>query len=144
MENANTMSGLSLKQLNEMNDKAKRLVELMKQGIVEFIFKKKSTGERRKAKGTLKRDLIPPEAQRKRGRPRKRPEDLVIYYDVEKKAIRSFKDFLLQTVRKPHVNKTNKTLKDKKDAKPSNKEQLKQNKASSASKKPLKPQDKRK
>lgn len=34
---------MTLKQLNEMNDKAKRLVELMKQGIVEFIFTKKST-----------------------------------------------------------------------------------------------------
>lgn len=44
-----------------MNAKAKRLVALMKQGIVEFIFKKKSTGELRKAKGTLKRTLIPPE-----------------------------------------------------------------------------------
>lgn len=44
-----------------MNSKAKRLVELMKLGIVEFIFKKKSTGQSRKAKGTLKRDLIPPE-----------------------------------------------------------------------------------
>ena len=67
----------------------------MKQGIVDFIFKKKSTGKKRKAKGTLKRDIIPKEAQRKRGRPRKRPEDLVIYYDYGKKAIRSFKDYLL-------------------------------------------------
>jgi len=86
---------MNLKELNEMNSKAKRLVELMKKGIVEFIFKKKSTGKIRRAKGTLKRDLIPPEAQRKRGRPRKRPDDLVIYYDAGKKAIRSFKDYLL-------------------------------------------------
>ena len=81
-----------------MNDKAQRLVELMKKGIVYFLFKKKSTGKPRKAHGTLKRDLIPPEAQRKRGRPKKRPEDLVIYYDIDKKAIRSFKDYLLQKV----------------------------------------------
>ena len=81
-----------------MNDKAKKLCELMKKGIVEFIYKKKSTGKMRRAKGTLKRDLIPPEAQRKRGRPKKRPEDLVIYYDVDKEGIRSFKDYLLHKV----------------------------------------------
>jgi len=44
-----------------MNGKAKKLCELMKKGIVEFIFKKKSNGKIRHAKGTLKRDLIPPE-----------------------------------------------------------------------------------
>ena len=108
------MANLSLQQLNEMNSKAKRLVELMKKGIVEFIFKKRSNGKMRKAKGTLKRSLIPAEAQRKQGRPKKRPEDLVIYYDVEKNGIRSFKDYLLQKVRqkassspKRKVNKTN-------------------------------------
>ena len=82
----------------------------MKQGIVEFIFKKKYTGKLRRAKGTLKRDLIPPGAQRKRGRPKKRPEDLVIYYDVEKNDIRSFKDYLLQKVFK-RVKKPTKTSK---------------------------------
>ena len=87
-----------------MNNKAKRLCELMKKGIVEFIFKKKSNGKTRRAKGTLKRDLIPPEAQRKRGRPKKRPEDLVIYYDVDKSAIRSFKDYLLQSIKSKHVD----------------------------------------
>lgn len=77
----------------------------MKKGIVEFVFKKKSTGKIRRAHGTLKRDLIPPEAQRKKGRPRKRPDDLVIYYDTDKKAIRSFKDYLLQKVYKNSVKK---------------------------------------
>lgn len=67
----------------------------MKQGIVQFIFKKKSTGKIRKARGTLKKDLIPKESQRKSGRPRKRPDDLVIYFDTDKQAIRSFKDYLL-------------------------------------------------
>lgn len=86
-----------------MNGKAKKLCELMKKGIVEFIFKKKSNGKIRRAKGTLKKDLIPPEDQRKSGRPRKRPDDLVIYYDVGKKAIRSFKDYLLQKVYKNSV-----------------------------------------
>lgn len=91
------MSGLDLKLLFEMNEKARKLVDLMKKGIVEFVFVKKSTGKRRTAHGTLKRDLIPPESQRKRGRPKKRPSDLVIYYDTDKKAIRSFKDELLKS-----------------------------------------------
>ena len=78
-----------------MNSKAKKLCELMKKGIVQFVFKKKSNGKIRKAKGTLKKELIPAEARRKSGRPRKRPEDLVIYFDTDKKAIRSFKDYLL-------------------------------------------------
>ena len=110
MTRNSSLSDMSLKQLNEMNDKAQKLCELMKRGIVEFIFKKKSTGKLRRAKGTLKRDLIPPGAQRKRGRPKKRPEDLVIYFDVEKHDIRSFKDYLLQKVFK-RVEKPTKTSK---------------------------------
>ena len=101
MRTTDSLSNASLQQLFEMNDKARRLVELMKKGIVYFIFKKKSTGKTRKAHGTLKRDLIPPEAQRKRGRPKKRPDDLVIYYDTDKNDIRSFKDELLQKVFSP-------------------------------------------
>ena len=101
MTSTSSLSNMSLKELNEMNNKAKRLVALMKKGIVQFVFKKKSNGKIRKAKGTLKRDLIPKEAQRKSGRPKKRPEDLVIYFDVDKQAIRSFKDYLLQKVYKP-------------------------------------------
>ena len=84
--------------LIEMNSKAQHLVKLMKQGIVEFMFKKVSTGKMRKARGTLKRDLIPPEFQRKKGRPKKRPDYLVIYYDVDKEDIRSFKDELLKRI----------------------------------------------
>ena len=98
-----SLSNMKLSQLCEMNSKAKKLCELMKRGIVEFIFKKKSNGKIRKARGTLKRSLIPTEAQRKPGRPKKRPEDLVVYYDVDKKAIRSFKDYLLQKIRKTNV-----------------------------------------
>lgn len=100
MRNISSLSDTSLTQLCEMNHKAQQLCELMKKGIVEFIFKKKSTGKMRKAHGTLKRSLIPPEAQRKRGRPKKRPEDLVIYYDTDKNAIRSFKDYLLKNFSK--------------------------------------------
>ena len=84
--------------LTEMNDKAQHLVNLMKQGIVEFLFQKVSTGKARKAHGTLKRDLIPKDAQRKRGRPKKRPDYLVICYDTDKKAIRSFRDDLLKKI----------------------------------------------
>lgn len=61
MKNTNSFSDMSFQMLSEMNAKAKRLCELMKQGIVEFTFTKMSTGEKRKAHGTLKRDLIPPE-----------------------------------------------------------------------------------
>lgn len=84
--------------LTEMNDKAQRLVKLMKQGIVDFVFQKVSTGKKRTAHGTLRRDLIPPEFQRKRGRPKKRPDYLVIYYDVDKEDIRSFRDDMLKKI----------------------------------------------
>ena len=117
-----------------MNSKAKKLCELMKKGIVEFLFKKKSTGKDRKAKGTLKRDLIPPEAQRKRGRPRKRPDDLVIYYDVDKHSIRSFKDYLLKKVFKTKIPIENKTNKPKDKTSSTSKSKLK--KPMPASKKP--------
>lgn len=105
MTNTSSLSNCSYALLCEMNSKARALCDLMKRGIVEFVFKKKSTGKIRRAHGTLKRDLIPPEAQRKKGRPRKRPDDLVIYYDTDKKAIRSFKDYLLQKVYKNSVKK---------------------------------------
>lgn len=109
--------------LCEMNEKAKKLCELMKQGIVEFIFIKKSNGKRRKAHGTLKRDIIPAEAQRKRGRPKKRPDDVVIYFDTDKQEIRSFKDYLLKSFKKSSktkiidVNKTKETNKAKSNQK---------------------------
>lgn len=94
---------MSLKTLLEMNEKARRLVELMKRGIVDFVFTKVSTMKKRPARGTLRRDLIPKEAQRKRGRPRKRPDYLVIYYDLDKQAIRSFRDEMLsRIVSKPY------------------------------------------
>ena len=61
MQMDNEESTYTYEMLCEMNLRAKKLIELMKQGIVEFLFKKKSTGKNRKAKGTLRRDLIPPE-----------------------------------------------------------------------------------
>lgn len=83
-----------------MNDKAKQLVQLMHKGIIEFFYKKASTGELRKAHGTLNSKFIPPESRRKQGRPKKRPDYLVIYFDTDKQEIRSFKDFLLKRYNK--------------------------------------------
>ena len=137
MSSTNSLSDMSLKQLNEMNSKAKRLVELMKKGIVQFVFKKKSNGKIRKAKGTLKKDLIPKESQRKSGRPKKRPDDLVIYFDVDKQEIRSFKDYLLQKVNKPLVTKKPDISKTEEDVNSSKDNKIsKEKKPSSASKKP--------
>ena len=128
--------------LCEMTKKAQHLVDLMKKGIVDFVFTKKSNGAKRKAKGTLKRDLIPPEFQRKRGRPKKRPEGLVIYYDVDKNDIRSFRDELLIKIMaskdngKPDVQeKPAKQSKDKApedDAENSSRKQKKQDDAQSS------------
>jgi len=61
VKSISSLSDMSLNMLEEMNSKAKHLCDLMKQGIVEFIFQKMSTGKNRKARGTLKRDLIPNE-----------------------------------------------------------------------------------
>ena len=110
-----------------MNEKAKRLCELMKQGPVEFIFKKVSTGKKRKARGTLKRDLIPPEFRRKKGRPKKRPDYLVIYYDFDKEDIRSFRDDLLQRIiSKPEdvIHSTNKLAEIEENEKKSKKKRV--------------------
>lgn len=137
MSSTGSLFDMSLKQLNEMNNKAKQLVELMKSGIVQFIFKKKSNGKIRKANGTLKRDLIPKEAQRKAGRPKKRPDDLVIYFDTDKQEIRSFKDYLLQKVYKPVAKKKPDISKAKEDVNSSKGKKIsKEKKPSSVSKKP--------
>lgn len=66
--------------------------------------------------------MIPVESQRKSGHPKNKPDDLVIYYDVDKKAIRSFKDYLLQKVYKNSIVNPNKKtdtseVKSSKDAK---------------------------
>lgn len=118
---------MSLQMLVEMNEKAKHLCDLMKQGIVEFIFKKVSTGKKRKARGTLNRDLIPPEFRRKKGRPKKRPDYLVIYYDFDKEDIRSFRDELLQRIiSKPEdvIHSTSKLAETEEDEKKSKKKRV--------------------
>jgi len=73
----------------------------MKQGIVKFTYTKMSTGKTRTAYGTCRRDLIPQKFRRKQGRPRRRPDYLVIYYDMQKHDIRSFKDELLKKIFPP-------------------------------------------
>ena len=116
MKTTGSFHDLSLQMLTEMNDKAQRLVKLMKQGIVDFVFQKMSTGKKRPARGTLRRDLIPPEFQRKRGRPKKRPDYLVIYYDIDKQDIRSFRDDTLKKIiSTPHepVHSTDKEKEEK-------------------------------
>lgn len=102
-KNMNSLSDMDLSLLVEMNAKAQRLVELMKKGIVEFIYTKSSTGKERKAHGTLDPKLIPASDRRKPGRPRKRPDYLVVYFDTDKQEVRSFKDFLLKKYKKEAV-----------------------------------------
>ena len=127
MRTTSSLSDMTLQMLMEMNEKAKRLCELMKQGPVEFVFKKVSTGKKRKARGTLKRDLIPPEFRRKKGRPKKRPDYLVIYYDFDKEDIRSFRDDLLQRIiSKPEdvIHSTNKLAETEENEKKSKKKRV--------------------
>ena len=122
-----SLSDMTLQMLMEMNEKAKRLCELMKQGPVEFVFKKVSTGKKRRAYGTLKRDIIPPEFRRKKGRPKKRPDYLVIYYDFDKEDIRSFRDDLLQRIiSKPEdvIHSTNKLAETEENEKKSKKKRV--------------------
>lgn len=122
-----SLSDMTLQMLMEMNEKAKRLCELMKQGPVEFVFKKVSTGKKRRARGTLNRDLIPPEFRRKKGRPKKRPDYLVIYYDFDKEDIRSFRDDLLQRIiSKPEdvIHSTNKLAETEENEKKSKKKRV--------------------
>jgi len=127
VKSTSSLSDMSLQMLVEMNEKAKRLCDLMKQGIVEFIFKKISTGKKRRARGTLNRDLIPPEFRRRKGRPKKRPDYLVIYYDFDKEDIRSFKDELLQRIiSKPEdvIHSTNKLAETEENEKKSKKKRV--------------------
>ncbi len=65
---------------------------LLKEGIVEFEFIKKD-GTVRSAKGTLEPSLLPPpkpEGDSEVAAPRKKNENVFVYYDLEKNAFRSF------------------------------------------------------
>lgn len=63
-----------------------KLKAALKNGIVKFMYAKLN-GEVRTAWGTLKDGLIP----ETKGTERKKNESLIIYYDSEKQAYRSFK-----------------------------------------------------
>ena len=63
-----------------------KLKAALKNGIVKFMYTKLN-GEVRTAWGTLKDGLIP----ETKGTERKKNESLIIYYDSEKQAYRSFK-----------------------------------------------------
>ena len=76
------------KQIREKRSKdLARLKRLLKNGVVEFSYKKKD-GSLRKAKGTLHPSYLPP---LKGGSPK--PEHQMVYYDLDKKHWRSFRSF---------------------------------------------------
>ena len=64
---------------------------LLKEGIVEFEFIKKD-GTVRSAKGTLEPSLLPPPkpAGDSEVAPRKKNDNVFVYYDLEKNSFRSF------------------------------------------------------
>ena len=69
--------------LDEFND-------MLHKGIVEFEFIKKD-GTVRSAKGTLEPTLLPPpKTDSEVAVPRKKNESVLVYYDLEKNAFRSF------------------------------------------------------
>ena len=83
-----------------MTGKGKALKKKLKRGIVSFIYKKKSTGKTRHAIGTTNVALIPKEKRLKpyKERTRKAPADSIVYYDLDKKDVRSLKDQFLQRI----------------------------------------------
>ena len=83
-----------------MTDKGKTLKKKLKSGIVTFIYRKKSTGETRRAVGTTNIALIPKEKRLKpyKERTRRAPSDSIVYYDLDKEDVRSLKDRFLQRV----------------------------------------------
>lgn len=83
-----------------MTDRGKTLKKKLKSGIVTFIYRKKSTGETRRAVGTTNIALIPREKRLKpyKERTRRAPSDSIVYYDLDKEDVRSLKDRFLQRV----------------------------------------------
>ena len=63
------------------------LKQMLHEGIVNFEFVKKD-GSVRSAKGTLLAEYLP--APKEGGASRKHSENVVVYFDLEKKAFRSF------------------------------------------------------
>ena len=77
------------KQIREKRSKdLARLKRLLKNGVVEFSYKKKD-GNLRKAKGTLKDDLLP-ETDKDDERKRNLSKDCFYYFDLKKDDYRCF------------------------------------------------------
>ena len=114
-----------------MTDKGKTLKKKLKSGIVTFIYRKKSTGETRRAVGTTNIALIPKEKRLKpyKERTRRAPSDSIVYYDLDKEDVRSLKDRFLQRVVKT-VLKDN-ALEDKEEKQQSTKDEEQQSQNSS-------------
>lgn len=62
---------------------------MLREGIVDFEFVKKD-GSVRQAKGTLVAEHIPAPKADSNSTPRKQNENVMVYFDMEKKAFRSF------------------------------------------------------
>lgn len=119
-----------------MTDKGKTLKKKLKSGIVTFIYRKKSTGETRRAVGTTNIALIPKEKRLKpyKERTRRAPSDSIVYYDLDKEDVRSLKDRFLQRVVKTVLKDD--ALEDKEEKQQSTKdeEQLSQDSSKKAAK----------
>lgn len=63
-----------------------RFRNALKKDVISFRYKKKD-GSTRKAKGTLKKDVLPDYGERRRPRPNRNG---FVYWDVEKGSFRSF------------------------------------------------------
>ena len=105
-----------------MTDKGKTLKKKLKSGIVTFIYRKKSTGETRRAVGTTNIALIPKEKRLKpyKERTRRAPSDSIVYYDLDKEDVRSLKDRFLQRVVKTVLKDD--ALEDKEEKQQNNKD----------------------
>lgn len=114
-----------------MTDKGKTLKKKLKSGIVTFIYRKKSTGETRRAVGTTNIALIPKEKRLKpyKERTRRAPSDSIVYYDLDKEDVRSLKDRFLQRVVKTVLKDD--ALEDKEEKQQSTKDEEQQSQDSS-------------
>lgn len=114
-----------------MTDKGKTLKKKLKSGIVTFIYRKKSTGETRRAVGTTNIALIPKEKRLKpyKERTRRAPSDSIVYYDLDKEDVRSLKDHFLQRVVKTVLKDD--ALEDKEEKQQSTKDEEQQSQDSS-------------
>lgn len=79
----------------------KQFKQNLHNGIIVFTFKKKSDGTSRKARGTLDKRLMPNSLKVWRRKTNRRaPKNSVVFLDLDKQEIRSFKDYLLQKIEK--------------------------------------------